>query len=109
MVGVRQPLFVYVAGIHSPQQCKAFCCAIPSRRLLGPMPSRAGEHSLCNGRGWFPRLLLTLTDEDFARAPYYIENSSHRKAIVAELDRVKALGVKPPQNLWEYKVSWSGT
>uniref|UniRef100_A0A5F8HC43 Bifunctional apoptosis regulator n=1 Tax=Monodelphis domestica TaxID=13616 RepID=A0A5F8HC43_MONDO len=49
------------------------------------------------------RLLLTLTDEDFSKAPYNIENSSHRKAIIMELERVKTLGVKPPQNLWEYK------
>nr|KAF6439856.1 bifunctional apoptosis regulator [Rousettus aegyptiacus] len=49
------------------------------------------------------RLLLTLTEEEFARAPYTIENGSHRRAILMELERVKALGVKPPQNLWEYK------
>ncbi|KAM5131474.1 bifunctional apoptosis regulator isoform 2-T2 [Callospermophilus lateralis] len=49
------------------------------------------------------RLLLTLTEEEFSRAPYSIENSSHRRAILMELERVKALGVKPPQNLWEYK------
>lgn len=51
------------------------------------------------------RLLLTLTEEEFSRAPYTIENSSHRRAILMELERVKALGVKPPQNLWEYKVN----
>uniref|UniRef100_A0A8C9JVW9 Bifunctional apoptosis regulator n=1 Tax=Panthera tigris altaica TaxID=74533 RepID=A0A8C9JVW9_PANTA len=49
------------------------------------------------------RLLLTLTEEEFSRALYNIENSSHRRAILLELERVKALGVKPPQNLWEYK------
>uniref|UniRef100_A0A8C5K4U9 Bifunctional apoptosis regulator n=1 Tax=Jaculus jaculus TaxID=51337 RepID=A0A8C5K4U9_JACJA len=49
------------------------------------------------------RLLLTLTEEEFSRAPYTIENSSHRRVILTELERVKALGVKPPQNLWEYK------
>uniref|UniRef100_A0A287B4W6 Bifunctional apoptosis regulator n=1 Tax=Sus scrofa TaxID=9823 RepID=A0A287B4W6_PIG len=49
------------------------------------------------------RLLLTLTEEDFSRAPYSIENSIHRRAILMELEQVKALGVKPPQNLWEYK------
>lgn len=38
------------------------------------------------------------------KEPYSIENSNHRKAIMAELERVKTLGVKPPQNLWEYKV-----
>lgn len=52
-----------------------------------------------------PRLLLTLTEEDFSRAPYSIENSIHRRAILMELEQVKALGVKPPQNLWEYKVN----
>ena len=51
-----------------------------------------------------PRLLLTLTEEEFSKAPYTIESSSHRRAILMELERVKALGVKPPQNLWEYKV-----
>ncbi|XP_010191354.1 PREDICTED: bifunctional apoptosis regulator [Mesitornis unicolor] len=49
------------------------------------------------------RLLLTLTEEDFTKEPYSIENSNHRKAIMAELECVKTLGVKPPQNLWEYK------
>lgn len=49
------------------------------------------------------RLLLTLTEEEFSRAPYAIENSSHRRAILLELERVRTLGVKPPQNLWEYK------
>lgn len=49
------------------------------------------------------RLLLTLTEEEFSRAPYTIENSSHRRVILMELERVRALGVKPPQNLWEYK------
>uniref|UniRef100_A0A8B9YTA9 Bifunctional apoptosis regulator n=1 Tax=Bos mutus grunniens TaxID=30521 RepID=A0A8B9YTA9_BOSMU len=49
------------------------------------------------------RLLLTLTEEEFSKAPYTIESSSHRRAILMELERVKALGVKPPQNLWEYK------
>ncbi|KAI2577262.1 bifunctional apoptosis regulator [Homo sapiens] len=49
------------------------------------------------------RLLLTLTEEEFSKTPYTIENSSHRRAILMELERVKALGVKPPQNLWEYK------
>ena len=46
-----------------------------------------------------------LTEEDLSKAPYRVENSSHRKAIMTELERVKTLGMKPPQNLWEYKVS----
>ncbi|KAE8579792.1 hypothetical protein XENTR_v10024184 [Xenopus tropicalis] len=49
------------------------------------------------------RLLITLAEEEFSKNPYSIENSSHKKAILMELDRVKTLGVKPPQNLWEYK------
>ncbi|XP_038618738.1 bifunctional apoptosis regulator [Tachyglossus aculeatus] len=68
---------------------------------LGPWASLYKEKFLServNGR-----LLLTLTDEEFSKIPYSIENSSHRKAILMELERVKALGVKPPQNLWEYK------
>ncbi|NXS08362.1 BFAR regulator, partial [Neodrepanis coruscans] len=68
---------------------------------LGPWASHYKEKFLLqkvNGR-----LLLTLTEEDFTQEPYRIENSNHRKAVVAELERVKALGVKPPQNLWEYK------
>ncbi|XP_033022916.1 bifunctional apoptosis regulator [Lacerta agilis] len=68
---------------------------------LGPWTSLYKERFLLervNGR-----LLLTLTDEDFSKSPYNVENSSHRKAIMTELERVKMLGVKPPQNLWEYK------
>ncbi|GAB5583055.1 bifunctional apoptosis regulator isoform X1 [Prionailurus iriomotensis] len=68
---------------------------------LGPWASLYRDRFLServNGR-----LLVTLTEEEFSRAPYNIENSSHRRAILLELERVKALGVKPPQNLWEYK------
>ncbi|XP_048189274.1 bifunctional apoptosis regulator isoform X2 [Perognathus longimembris pacificus] len=68
---------------------------------LGPWASLYRDRFLServNGR-----LLLTLTEEEFSRAPYTIENSSHRRVILTELERVKALGVKPPQNLWEYK------
>lgn len=46
-----------------------------------------------------------LGEEELLKAPYSIENPAHRRAVLAELDRVKTLGVKPPQNLWEYKVS----
>lgn len=55
------------------------------------------------------RLLLTLGYEELSGDPYFIENPTHRKAILMELEKVKTLGVKPPQNLWEYKVedpSW---
>lgn len=46
-----------------------------------------------------------LGDEELLKPPYSIENQAHRRAVLAELDRIKALGFKPPQNLWEYKVS----
>uniref|UniRef100_A0A8C3L593 Bifunctional apoptosis regulator n=1 Tax=Chrysolophus pictus TaxID=9089 RepID=A0A8C3L593_CHRPC len=68
---------------------------------LGPWASLYKERFLLekvNGR-----LLLTLTEEDFTKEPYNIENNNHRKAITTELECVKTLGVKPPQNLWEYK------
>ncbi|KAM3623047.1 uncharacterized protein V6R79_006220 [Siganus canaliculatus] len=54
------------------------------------------------------RLLLMLGDEELLKPPYSIENPAHRRAVLAELDRVKALGVKPPQNLWEYKDANAG-
>ncbi|TNN50869.1 Bifunctional apoptosis regulator [Liparis tanakae] len=54
------------------------------------------------------RLLLMLGDEELLNPPYNIENPAHRRAVLAELDRVKILGVKPPQNLWEYKVTNAG-
>ncbi|XP_071369283.1 bifunctional apoptosis regulator-like [Centroberyx affinis] len=54
------------------------------------------------------RLLLMLGDEELSKPPYTIENQAHRRAVLAELDRVKALGVKPPQNLWEYKAVNAG-
>lgn len=50
------------------------------------------------------RLLLMLGEEELLKAPYNVENQAHRRAVLAELDRLKLLGVKPPQNLWEYKV-----
>ncbi|XP_069503886.1 bifunctional apoptosis regulator isoform X2 [Ambystoma mexicanum] len=68
---------------------------------LGPWASFYTERFLAervNGR-----LLLTLAEEEFLKLPYNIDNNSHRKAIIMELERVKTLGVKPPQNLWEYK------
>lgn len=49
------------------------------------------------------RLLLTLGEEEFSKPPFNIERELHRKVILMELDNVKTLGVKPPQNLWEYK------
>ncbi|XP_043945349.1 bifunctional apoptosis regulator [Protopterus annectens] len=49
------------------------------------------------------RLLLTVGHDELSGDPYLIENPTHRKAILMELEKVKTLGVKPPQNLWEYK------
>lgn len=54
------------------------------------------------------RLLLMLGDEELLKPPYSIENPAHRRAVMAELDKVKTLGVKPPQNLWEYKAANAG-
>lgn len=54
------------------------------------------------------RLLLMLGDEELSKSPYNIENQAHRRTVLAELNRVKALGVKPPQNLWEYKAVNAG-
>lgn len=50
------------------------------------------------------RLLLMLGEEELLKPPYNIGKQAHRRAVLAELDRIKLLGVKPPQNLWEYKV-----
>ncbi|XP_016890404.1 bifunctional apoptosis regulator isoform X2 [Cynoglossus semilaevis] len=54
------------------------------------------------------RLLLMLGDEELLKPPYSIENQAHRRAVLAELDRIKVLGVKAPQNLWEYKAANAG-
>lgn len=54
------------------------------------------------------RLLLMLGNEELLKPPYNIENPAHRRAVLAELDKVKSLGIKPPQNLWEYKAANAG-
>ncbi|XP_040297385.1 bifunctional apoptosis regulator-like [Bufo bufo] len=69
---------------------------------LGPWTSHYKDRFLSarvNGR-----LLLTLAEDEFSKEPYSIESTNHRKAIIINLERVKTLGVKSPQNLWEYKV-----
>ncbi|CAN9510581.1 unnamed protein product [Ophioblennius macclurei] len=74
--------------------------------LLGPwaqLYKEAFQQENVNGR-----LLLMLGEEELLKAPYSIENQAHRRAVLAELDRVKTLGVKPPQNLWEYKATNAG-
>lgn len=73
---------------------------------LGPWASLYKERFLeeqVNGR-----LLMMLEEEEFAKSPFSIENHTHRKAVLMELERVKALGVKPPQNLWEYRAVNAG-
>ncbi|EHB00364.1 Bifunctional apoptosis regulator [Heterocephalus glaber] len=37
-----------------------------------------------------------------------MENSSYKRAILMGLDHAKALGMKHPQNLWEYKAGNPG-
>uniref|UniRef100_H3CS39 Bifunctional apoptosis regulator n=1 Tax=Tetraodon nigroviridis TaxID=99883 RepID=H3CS39_TETNG len=54
------------------------------------------------------RLLLMLGEEELLKPPFNVENQAHRRAVLAELDRIKLLGVKPPQNLWEYKEANAG-
>ncbi|XP_028328791.1 bifunctional apoptosis regulator-like isoform X2 [Gouania willdenowi] len=54
------------------------------------------------------RLLVILGEEELNKHPYSIENQAHRQALLVELDRLKTLGVKPPQNLWEYKAANAG-
>ncbi|XP_051994020.1 bifunctional apoptosis regulator-like [Xyrauchen texanus] len=50
-------------------------------------------------------LLTRLGDEELSAAPFRIENPSHRRVILEEIQRIKDLGVKLPQNLWEYKAA----
>ncbi|XP_053471604.1 bifunctional apoptosis regulator-like isoform X1 [Ictalurus furcatus] len=50
------------------------------------------------------RLLNLLGDDELFGDPFHMENPSHRRAILQEIHRVQTLGVKPPRNLWEYKV-----
>ncbi|XP_034043582.1 bifunctional apoptosis regulator-like [Thalassophryne amazonica] len=74
--------------------------------LLGPWAQlyrNSFQQENVNGR-----LLLMLGDEELSKPPYNIENQTHRRAVLAELDRLKELGVKPPQNLWEYKAANAG-
>ncbi|MCJ8748265.1 hypothetical protein PDJAM_G00163140 [Pangasius djambal] len=54
------------------------------------------------------RLLNLLGDDELLGAPFLMENPAHRRAILQELHRVQTLGVKPPRDLWEYKVANEG-
>ncbi|XP_052409666.1 bifunctional apoptosis regulator isoform X3 [Carassius gibelio] len=49
-------------------------------------------------------LLAHLRDEDLSAAPFNVNNPSHRQVILEEIQKIKELKVKQPQNLWEYKV-----
>ncbi|XP_048051566.1 bifunctional apoptosis regulator-like isoform X2 [Megalobrama amblycephala] len=47
------------------------------------------------------RSLSALSDEDLSAAPFMIENQSHRRIILEELHKLRALQVS--LNLWQYK------
>lgn len=49
-------------------------------------------------------LLLSLSEHDLKNPPLSIAVSYHRRALIKELETLKTLGVKPPADLWEYKV-----
>jgi len=49
-------------------------------------------------------LLLSLSEYDLEIPPLSIAVSYHRRALIKELENLKTLGVKPPTDLWEYKV-----
>lgn len=49
-------------------------------------------------------LLLSLSEYDLEDPPLSIAVSYHRRALIKELETLKTLGVKPPTDLWEYKV-----
>lgn len=52
----------------------------------------------------FSSLLAHLRDKELSAAPFNVKNPSHRQIILEEIQEIKALKVKLPQNLWEYKV-----
>ena len=49
-------------------------------------------------------LLLSLSEYDLERSPLNIEISYHKRALLKEIEILRTLGVKPPTDLWEYKV-----
>ena len=59
------------------------------------------NHILCIEDGL---LLMAMEDNDLMKN-LGIENSLHRRALMLALNQVRERGVKPPTNLWEYKVS----
>uniref|UniRef100_A0A8C1JM40 Bifunctional apoptosis regulator n=1 Tax=Cyprinus carpio TaxID=7962 RepID=A0A8C1JM40_CYPCA len=50
-------------------------------------------------------LLAHLRDKELSAAPFNVKNPSHRQIILEEIQEIKALKVKLPQNLWEYKAA----
>ncbi|KAI2645194.1 Bifunctional apoptosis regulator [Labeo rohita] len=50
-------------------------------------------------------LLAHLRDEELSAAPFKINNPSHRQVILEEIQKIKELKVKLPQNIWEYKAT----
>ena len=49
-------------------------------------------------------LLFSLSEYDLETPPLNIVVSYQRRALIKELEALKALGVKAPTDLWEYKV-----
>ncbi|KAL1276460.1 hypothetical protein QQF64_036083 [Cirrhinus molitorella] len=50
-------------------------------------------------------LLAHLRDEELSATPFKINNIAHRQVILEEIQKIKELKVKPPQNIWEYKAT----
>ena len=49
-------------------------------------------------------LLVSISEFDLERSPLSIGISYHRRALIKEIEALRTLGVKPPTDLWEYKV-----
>ena len=69
------------------------------QELAGIMEDVTQGHFLRSEMALIGNMARTIKDKE-QRA----QIMSRYNAILMELERVKALGVKPPQNLWEYKV-----
>lgn len=51
-------------------------------------------------------LLLSLSEYDLETPPLNVVVSYHRRVLLKELEALKALGVKRPSDLWEYKTAY---
>ena len=56
------------------------------------------------GAGIDGNLLLSLSENDLERPPLSIGVSYHRRVLIKEIETLQNLGVKPPTDIWEYKV-----